>query len=204
MKQIFYFLIFISVAKNSLSQKLYVWCPNDQNVKERQGFLVKDTVEVAVFDGRILTPKSKVECNSEDVVTSIALIIKKAYPSATISIENDSGYYRDPKPGIITIKIGISAYHAGFGSDISVAIGNIGGNFSYGAIPKGEWNGITAYYVRVYDHRSGNDQKFSSSISKLVSKPNMWGYKTAKDCLNSTFMQASQEMLFFIDNSLMK
>jgi hypothetical protein len=197
-------LAMIANFQKANAQKLYVWCPNDEQIKARQGFLEKDSVNLIVFDGRVLNSKSKVECSSEDVVSSIALIIKKAYPSAIVNIVSDTGYYKDPAAGIITIKVGLSAYHAGFGSEITVGIGSIGGNFSYGAFPKGEWNGLTAYYVRLYDFRGGKEQKYTASISKLTSKPNMWGYKTAKNCLNETFMQANQDMLFFIDNSLMK
>jgi hypothetical protein len=33
---------------------------------------------------------------------------------------------------------------------------------------------------------------------------NLWGYKTAKSALDESYQAAMQELLFFIDNSLMK
>jgi hypothetical protein len=204
MKWFSFLVLFLLCAQDSLTQKLYVWCPKDQEIKARAGFLNHDTINLSIFDGRILTKNSKIECDANDILSSLALIIKQAYPSAFINVLGDSGYYADPSLDRITLKIGIAAFHAGFGLDISVGIGSFGGKFAYGAFPKGEWNGITGYYVRLYDNRSGKDQKFTSSISKVSSKPNMWGYKTAKDCLNTTYIEANQELLFFIDNNLTK
>lgn len=65
-KLILIFLLLIS--GNLIAQKLYVWCPKEQLVMPRQGFLEKDSVNLVIFDGRILTEKSKIECTSENTV----------------------------------------------------------------------------------------------------------------------------------------
>jgi hypothetical protein len=104
----------------------------------------------------------------------------------------------------ITIKIGISAFHAAFGADVKVGIGNVGGNFSYAAFPEGKWNAVTAYAVKIYDYRENKELKKTKEIYKIASRPNTGGYITAKNILNTTYIEANQEMLFFIDETFMK
>lgn len=198
-------LIFLLlISGNLIAQKMYVWCPKEQLLTPRQGFLEKDTVDLVIFDGRILTDKSKIECTSENTIFQLGEFIKKTYPSAIMNTLNSSFYYKDPLKNRITIKIGISAYHAAFGADVKVGIGIVGGNFSYGLFPEGKWNAVTAYAVKIYDNRSNLEIKKTKDIYKIASRPNTGGYKTAKNILNTTFIEANQEMLFFIDETLMK
>lgn len=198
------FVLLWLVSGNLFSQKLYVWCPKEQIPSPRQGFLNKDTIDIVVFDGRILTEKSKVECTSENTIFQLAEFIKKTYPSAVVNILNSSSYFKDSPRNRITIKIGISAYHAAFGADVKVGIGNVGGNFSYGLMPEGKWNAITAYAVKIYDNRNNYEIIKTKNICKTASNPNMGGYTTAKNILNMTYIEANQEMLFFIDETFMK
>ena len=181
-----------------------MWCPKEQLAKPREGFLKNDTIDLIIFDGRILTDKSKVECTSENTIIELEKILKQNYPSVFFNILNSKDYYNDAKPNRITVKIGIIAYHAAFGVDIKVGIGSIGGNFSYGVIPEGKWNGMTAYSIKFYDYRNNLETKKTKDISEISSKPNLLGYKSAKDCLNTSYMEANHEMLFFFDDTLMK
>ncbi len=183
-------------TSNLFAQKLYVWCPKDQIPTPRQGFLEKDTIDLVVFDGRILTAKSKIECTSEKTISQLTEFIKMTYPSAKINVLNSTLYYKDPIKNRITIKIGISAYHAAFGADVKVGIGSVGGKFSYGVIPEGKWNAVTAYAVKIYDYRNSSDVKKTKDIYIIASKPNMGGYITAKNILNTTYIEANQELLF--------
>lgn len=196
--------LLVLASITSFGQKLFVWCPIEQLTAPRQGFLQKDTIDLIVFDGRILTEKSKVECTSENTITELQRVLKENYPSAFFNMLTANDYYKDPRPNRVSIKIGISAYHAAFGSDIKIGIGSVGGVFSYGIIPEGKWNGMTAYSVKIYDYRRNQEIKKTKDISKISSKPNIWGYKTAKECLNISYIDANQEMLFFIDETLMK
>ena len=196
--------LFILFSGNLFSQKLYVWCPKDQLVKPRQGFLEKDTINLAIFDGRIFTKNSKVECTPENTITQLAEFIQSTYPSSIMNVLSTSGYYNDPVKNRITIKVGISAYHAAFGADVEIGIGSVGGNFSYGVFPEGKWNAITAFAVKVYDYRNNQETKKTKDISKTASKSNMGGFITAKNILNTTYIEACQDMMFFIDESLMK
>lgn len=192
------------ISSNLFAQKLYVWCPKEQVPTPRQGFLEMDSIDLVIFDGRLLTAKSKVECTSENIIAKLVEYIKLTYPSAIINPLKSDHYYRDPTINRITLKIGISAYHAAFGADVKIGIGNVGGNFSYGIFPEGKWNAVTAYAVKIYDYRNGQEIKKTKEIYKTASKSNMGGYITAKNILNYTFMEANQEMLFFIDETLMK
>jgi len=194
----------ILTTGNLFAQKLYVWCPKEQTAIPRQGFLEKDTIDLVVFDGRILTPKSKIECTPEETINKLTGFIRQTYPSTTINILNSNQYYKDPARKRITVKIGISAYHAAFGADVKVGLGSVGGNFSYGIFPQGKWNAITAYAVKIYDYRNGTEIKKVKDISKIASRPNTGGYITARNILNSSFIEANQDMLFFIDETLMK
>lgn len=194
----------ILTTGNLFAQKLYVWCPKEQIATPRRGFLEKDTIDLVVFDGRILTPKSKVECTPNETINKLTDFIRQTYPSTTINILSSNQYYKDPASNRITVKIGISAYHAAFGADVKVGIGSVGGNFSYGIFPEGKWNAITAYAVKIYDNRNDTEIKKVKDILKTASRPNTGGYITAKNILNSSFIEANQEMLFFIDETLMK
>lgn len=194
----------ILTTGNLFAQKLYVWCPKEQIATPRQGFLEKDTIDLVVFDGRILTSKSKVECTPDETINKLTDFIRQTYPSTTINVLNSNQYYKDPVKNRITVKIGISAYHAAFGADVKVGIGSVGGNFSYGVFPEGKWNAVTAYAVKIYDYRNDNEIKKVKDILKTASRPNTGGYITAKNILNSSFIEANQEMLFFIDETLMK
>lgn len=198
-------LIFLLlISGNLVAQKLYVWCPKEQLIKPRQGFLANDTIDLVIFDGRILTERSKVECTSENTILQLGEFIKKTYPSAVINLLNSNLYYKDPLLNRITIKIGISAYHAAFGAEVKVGIGSVGGNFSYGVIPEGKWNAVTAYAVKIYNYKNNLEIKKTKDIYKIASKFNLGGYITAKNILNTTYIEANQELLFFIDETFMK
>ncbi len=197
-------IVLLLITSNLFAQKLYVWCPKEQIPTPRQGFLENDTLDLVVFDGRILTEKSKVECTSENTIFQLTEFIKMSYPSAVVNILSSSLYYKDPIKNRITIKIGISAYHAAFGADVKVGIGSVGGNFSYGVFPEGKWNAVTAYAVKIYDFRNNSELKKTKEICKIASKSNTGGYITAKNILNTTYIEANQEMLFFIDETFMK
>jgi len=87
---------------------------------------------------------------------------------------------------------------------MSYIIGSVGVSLSYLAIPEGKWNGLSSFSVNIFGYRNRNDKKYYKDIVKLISKPNTWRYKTAKAALNESYEAAIQELLFFIDNSLIK
>ncbi len=199
-------LIFLIVilSHNAFSQKLYVWCQKEQIPTPRIGFLADKEIDLVIFDGRIMTAKSKVECSSESITNSLAQFIKSTYPSANINILTSDKYYQKPKDSTVTIKIAISAYHAAFGANVKVGIGSIGGEFGWGAIPEGKWNAVTGYSIKIYDYSNGLDLKSTKDIGKIASRPNTGGYRTAKNILNSTYIAANQELFFFVDECFME
>lgn len=194
----------LMLCTDTFAQKLYVWVPENEIPSPRPLFQENDTINLSIFDGRTLTKKSRIKCTSEELIENIANFIKTAYPNAYINIMPPQSYYEKAKENNITIKIGISAYHAAFGADIKTGIGNVGGKIAYSIFPEGKWNALTALYVKVYDYRNNNRIMKETSISKDASKPNIGGYNTAKKILNTTYLNANTDMLFFIDNIFME
>jgi hypothetical protein len=204
-KKIFVLLLFLmTVSINTFSQKLYVWCQKEQIPSPRNGFLSDEEINLIIFDGRTMTPKSKIECNSETIIKNLALTIKQTYKSAKINLLTSDNYYQKPAENTITIKIAISAYQAGFSTNLNVGIGSVGGSFSWGAMPENKWNAATGYSVKVYDYRNGAKIKKNKEIGKVESRSNNAGFKTAKNILNTTYVNANQELFFFIDECLME
>jgi len=200
-------IIFIALSLFSqvaFSQKLYIWCPKDQLITPREGFLENEEIDLVIFDGRLLTKNSKIDCSASETIKSLAEFIIKTYPSAKINLLESKEYFKDPKANQLTIKIGIAAYHAAFGADVKIGIGSIGGQFAWGVIPEGKWNAVTGYNAMIYDYRNDKEEKIIKEIAKIASRPNTGGYITAKNILNKTYMEANQEFLFFIDSTLMK
>lgn len=196
------FILFISSFV--FGQKLYIWCPRESNIVERTNALLNQEIDVIIFDGRIISDKSKVECDSDVLVYRIYEDIKRAYPSALVNFKNKEEYYSEPRKNIITIKIGISAYHSAFGVEVNTGLGIMGGNLSYGVFPSGKWNAVTNYYLKLYDERNDANLKFEKEILRISSKGNTGGFTTAKNILSQTYNESIQELLFFLDSSLMK
>lgn len=198
------FVLLFFIFNYSYTQKLYVWCQKDQIPVPRIEFLANSEINLVLFDGRILTEKSKIECDSQTTIKNLSELIRSTYPSAKINVLETDQYFKNPEKNKITVKIMISAYHAAFGGDVKIGIGNMGGQFSWGIFPEGKWNATTGYSIKIYDYKNNAENKFSIEIGKIVSRPNTGGYRTAKNILNSSYIQANQELFSFIDNSLME
>jgi hypothetical protein len=195
----FLLITFLLIGLTSRAQKIYVWCPENYHVKPRIDLRKNDTISVIFFDGRSVPPKNKIECSSEQITQTLFSQLKAAYPSVILVLRPESDYYKknvDSKS--ILIKIGIAAYHAGFGTDISSAIGMVGGHFSTMVFPKGQWNAITSYYVQIF----AVGKISTKEISNVSSKSNMLGYKSAKNALNECYNKSTGELLFFVDEQL--
>lgn len=192
------------ISQNIHSQKLYVWCQKEQIPTPRIDFLSESEIDLVIFDSRIITPKSKIECNAQTIMKNLSELIKLTYPSARINSLKTDDYFKNPEKNKITIKIMISAYHAAFGGDVKVGIGSVGGKFSWGIFPEGKWNAVTGYTVFIYDYTNGEKNKMTEEIGKVVSRPNTGGYRTAKNILNKAYIEANQELFSFIDRSLME
>ncbi len=204
MKRVVLFIVFLFSMSLTYSQTIYVWEPEDFSIALRPLFEQTDTIDLVIFDGRVIPDKVKGDFASEDLILQVVEDLQKIYSGATFYVQPAAQYYRVALDKHITIKIGISAYHAGFGRDVDIAIGNVGGNFSYGISPKGKWNAITSMYVKLYDKRGSSNQEYEKSIFSQVEKPNMGGYMTAKKCLNQSYSDVMNQLVFFIDNAFMQ
>lgn len=204
MKRTIILLTLMLSTLSAFGQKVYVWAPNSGQPPHRPLFEQTDTVDVVVFDGRNIPSSSKVECTSEELVSIILDDIQKIYSGATFNILDNAKYYKPSSDNHITIKIGIGAYHAGFGADVDVAIGNVGGNFAYSVSAKGKWNAVTSFYLRIFDKRGGEEKDFAKEILSQDGKPNTGGYTTAKKVLSTTYMNAFSQLCTAIDSFFME
>jgi len=192
-------IIFLLIGYATKAQKIYVWCPENYQVKPRIDLRKNDTINVVFFDGRSIPPKNKIECSSEQIIQTLFSQLKATYPAAILVQRPESDYYKkNLARQSVLIKIGIAAYHAGFGTDISGGIGMVGGHFSTMVFPKGQWNAITSYYVQIFV----GDKTTTKEISNVSSKSNMWGYKSARNALNECYNKSTGELLFFLDEQL--
>jgi hypothetical protein len=114
-------LLYVGYAANA--QKIYVWCPENYQVKARVGLRKDDTIKVVFFDGRSIPPKNKIECTTEQVIQALFSQLKTAYPSAILVLQPESEYYKKPGGKSVLIKIGIAAYHAGFEKALAIVKG---------------------------------------------------------------------------------
>ncbi|WP_262250243.1 hypothetical protein [Parapedobacter soli] len=193
-------IILLTTIGSGNAQKHYVWCPDDVEVKPRAGMADGAEVGLVVYDGRVISKKGKIECSSDEVTSAIAHLLEKVYPSVRFAILNDSAYYKKGTHDRPTLKIGLSAYHAGFGVDVSTGVGIVGGSFAAMAFPKGEWNAATALYVQFEDGESSTEKE----ISNVASRPNVLGYKSARKGLQESYEKSVQQLLFFLDKELAK
>ena len=197
-------IIMILFSSTTYSQKMYVWCQEDQKSTPRIAFLENKEIDLVIFDSRILTEKSNVKCDSETIVDNLINLIVNTYPSANFNVLKGEKFYQNPQADKLTIKISISAYHAAFGADVKVGIGSAGGKFSWGVFPECKWNSVTGYSVMIYNYSDGGKVKMTEEIGKIASRPNTGGYRTAKNILNTAYIEANQALFGFIDKSLME
>lgn len=197
-------LLMLFLSTNLQSQKMYVWCQKEQKPTPRKGFLENKEVDLVLFDTRIMTEKSKIECESETIINNLVDLIRKTYPSANFNVLKSNRFYQNPSENKITIKVAISAYHAAFGADVKVGIGSSSGKFAWGIFPEGQWNAVAGYSVMIYDYENGTKNKMTEEFGQASSRPNTGGYRTAKNILNTAYIQANLEMFAFIDKSLME
>ncbi|SFC07670.1 hypothetical protein SAMN05421747_10426 [Parapedobacter composti] len=199
-KYVLSILILLTAVVTAKAQKHYVWCPDEVEVKSRTGMAEGAEVGLVVYDGRVISKKGKIECSSEEVTSAIAQLLEKVYPSIRFVILNESAYYKQATDDRPTLKIGLSAYHAGFGVDVSTGVGIVGGSFAAMAFPKGEWNAATAIYLQFEDGETSTEKE----ISNVASRPNMLGYKSARKGLQESYEKSIQQLLFFLDKELAK
>lgn len=177
------------------AQKHYVWCPEDVEVKPRAGMAEGAEVGLVIYDGRVISKKGVIKCTSQDIASSIQSHLEKVYPSVRFVVLDESAYYKKATDERPTIKIGLSAYHAGFGVDVSAGVGMVGGSFAAMAFPKGQWNAATALYVQFENDGTSTEKE----ISNVASRPNMLGYKSARNGLQESYEKSIQQLLFYLD-----
>lgn len=193
-------IIFLSTPAICFSQKMYVWCPENNQIKQRVGLKTNDTINVVFFDGRSIPNKNKIECTFEQLSQTLFSQLKTAYPGLNLVLRPESDYYiKSITSNNKLIKIAVGSYHAGFGTDISGGIGMVGGSLSTMIIPKGQWNAITSFHIQVISSGAST----AKDIANLSSKSNMLGYKSARNALNECYNKSIGELLFYLDEQIL-
>jgi hypothetical protein len=168
---------------------------NAQEVKPkpRLGFLVGDTIEVVIVDGRRKTD------DYEKIPGALAGALRDAYPSAVVRPLPDSVFYQPARPGIITLKVQLLGYGKGFGIEASAGLGLSNGIPVPVVVPAGKWNGVTVFGVTLFDKRAGKDVKLASTIDRVISKSNTWGYRSGNQAMRESFEEAANALLAYFD-----
>lgn len=201
-KKILLFSVCIFLGLFVSAQKIYVWCPPETELSSPNDKLKGFNINVVISDTRVITDTTKIECNSQNLVDIIANTVVSTYPSAIINILDSSKYHQDSEKNKITIKIAISAYHSASGTDVSTAIGNPGGNFNWGILPKNKWNSVAGFHVVIDDFRTDEHKTLTRNIANIVSRPNIGGSLTAKKALYEAYREANKELLYFIETTI--
>lgn len=161
--------------------------------KPRLGFLAGDTIEVVIVDGRRKTD------DYEKIPGGLAGAVRDAYPSAVVRQLPDSVFYQLARPGIVTLKVQLLGYGKGFGIEAGAGLGLSNGVPVPLVVPAGKWNGVTVFGVTLFDKRAGRDVKLASTIDRVVSKSNTWGYRSGNQAMRESFEEAANALLAYID-----
>jgi len=201
-KRIFLLSLFISIAFQGFSQKILVWCPPEVEIASANDKLKGLPINLVISDARKITDSIHVECSSMDLITNIQQSIVRAYPAAVIQVLDTNQISAPSIDKKITIRIFVSAYHSASGTTVSDAIGNPGGDFNWGGLPKNKWNSVAGFHVIIEDKRTETSKLLTRNIANIVSRPNIGGSLTAKKALFEAYKEANRELLYFIENTL--
>jgi hypothetical protein len=168
------------VTYSAYAQKVYIGCPEQVNSKPNVSFLAQQSVDLVIFDTRTIPPDAKIECQGTDVRQALENFLQSEFPSCSMTLLPDT--LTAPKPGRITIKIGIAGYQA--------------------SLSKAEWIGSVDYHATIIDNRKKPAKKISEEISNDTTRPNILGYRVAKKCLFTSFDKSNQDLVSFIENTL--
>ena len=183
MKRLTLLVLFAAlVTGKACAQKVYIGCPEHVNTKPNAGFLDKQPVDLVITDSRVIPADSKIECQGTDVKQALENLLRSDFPSCKITRLPDTAYDSASTPKRITIKLDITAYQA--------------------TRSKAEWTGSVNYHVMIIDDRTGKPKKVSEDISNDTTRPYLFGFKTAKTCLFTSFGKSNEDLVAFIKNSL--
>jgi len=181
MKRLLLLVVLAALVRyNACAQKVYIGCPEHVNTKPHAGFLDKQAVDLVISDSRVIPADSKTECQGTDVKQALKNLLQSDFPSCTITLLTDTGKASNPKG--IMIRLAITAYQA--------------------TRAKSEWTGSVNYHVMIIDDRNGKARKVSEDISNDTTRPYLFGYKSAKTCLFTSFDKSNQDLVAFIESSL--
>lgn len=170
-------LCFVWVVNFSFSQKLYVWCPTYlPEMGLNNNVLNGSSIDVIIKDKRIFTKRSKINCLSESIQTSIVDLIALNFPKSKIQLIDDSKV--DSSSANILVEIDMNHYNSHFSSPL--------------------WYGQTGFLVKLTNRDSIENKMFSKDIHWITREQNLWGFKSGKKALQYSFELAANDLINFI------
>lgn len=180
MKNLFLLILFLITVQITNAQKMYIWCPDELTPSPKAEQLKDITIDLLISDSRILTAKVKNKCTSDELKNSLFELIKKTYPSAKINLITDKKSTSENTN--FFIEINITAYYATFTSPM--------------------WFAQTDLSIKIKSLKSETATILSKDIHKEKKFFNVFGFATAKNNLNKSYIEANIELLDFISDSL--
>ncbi|MBS1524279.1 MAG: hypothetical protein JST19_01440 [Bacteroidetes bacterium] len=168
------------VTYSAYAQKVYIGCPEQVNAKPNAGFLTQQPVDLVIFDSRTVPPGAKIECQGTELRQALKNFLQAEFPSCKMTLLPDT--LNPPKPGRITIKIGITVYQA--------------------SLSKSEWTGSVDYHASIIDNRKKRSGKISEEINNDTTRPGILGYGPAKKSLFTSLDKSNQDLASFIEKTL--
>ena len=171
-------LVLTTFDTTVIAQKLYVWCPLEQDIHPNAAMLSGVKVNLTITDERKFGKRVRSKCTS-DLIADLVSVIRQTYPSANFHVSTEEG---KPEKGVVGIEIKLLEYSARFTPAM--------------------WHATTEYSVKITDGRQEPQTEKSLDIPKDRSFFNLNGFSTAKHNLSKTYAEANADLLNFISETI--
>lgn len=201
MKRFFFLiLLFILFSQNLFSQSLFAWCPDEQIISPKNGFLENKKIDLYIYDSRPSGEKATIKCNGERISKNLIRLLNETYTSADMNIITDKDYFVKPQVNRITIKIGIEKYYVGMDTGVDHQTQHNKKSFMADESKEEGWKAVVGYSLEVIDVTKDEKYEVTDTIFKSYISPKTEDYGVAKDILNKTFSEANRDLIIFLDD----
>lgn len=188
-------LFLLAMAASACATKYYK-TPAPADIPPRGRFLDGVALNVGVFDAR---PGAT---GRDELAAEVMRVLDGAYPDAMVRRVD---YFGKPEDVAVTVSVRVDFLESGFSSEVATAYARdlLSENSAFGMTSKSDWSGAAVMTVQVVDKRQEDPKTQELRIERVATKPNMWGYATAKAVLDDAWEEAAAQMCSFIDRALM-
>lgn len=193
-------LLLVIFSPPAAAQPKFAWCPQEQIMYPKNGFLEDTPIDLFVYDARD-SANLVVPCSGESIKNNLIRLILQTYTSPKISVleTEDAAVPGEDK---VLIKIGILDYH------IAASLPRPShGDHEHAEAPdlsvKG-WSAVTRYSIAIIDRSTGREKLVARQISELRNWPGTQELEEAQEYLQSTFDAANRKLLVVIEDSFVQ